>query len=121
MRRKGVGREVGRRIGHNIAIARTQTGLLQVDLAERVGVGSETVSRWENGKLLPPIPQLLKLATVLGVDVAWLLTAGAMETHSLAEALRGQQGVPESLMEQIKQLSPERRRELARELLQDLL
>ena len=65
-------REIGRRIGHNIALARTQASLLQTQVADRMDVGQEVVSRWENGKIVPPIPQLLKLAQVLGVDPAWL-------------------------------------------------
>ena len=114
-------REIGRRIGHNIALARTQAGLLQVQVAERMSVGQEVVSRWENGRIVPPIPQLLRLAQVLGVDPAWLLTAGSMDTDSIAEALRNQRGVSPELLDEIKRLSPERRREIARALLQDLL
>ena len=114
-------REIGKRIGHNIALARTQASLLQTQVADRMGVGQEVVSRWENGKIVPPIPQLLKLAQVLGVDPAWLLTAGSMETDSVADALRNQRGMSPEFLEQVKMLSPERRRELARELLKDLL
>lgn len=114
-------REIGKRIGHNIALARTQAGLLQVQVAERMGVGQEVVSRWENGRIVPPIPQLLRLAQVLGVDPAWLLTAGSMDTDSIAEALRNRRGVSPEFLEQVKMLSPEHRRELAKELLKDLL
>ena len=114
-------REVARPLGRNIALARTQAGLQQTYVATQMGVTQETLSRWERGRILPPINQLLQLARILGVDAAWLLTRGAMEAEEVPQALRGQQGVPDSLREQIKQLSPERRRELTRKLVQDVL
>ena len=44
-----------------IVSMREALGLTQVELAERIGVASMTVSRWERGTLKPGAPSLAKL------------------------------------------------------------
>ena len=55
---------------------RTEKGLLQRDLAERMYVTRSTVARWENGSRMPDAATMSRLATCLGVDVSTLLLAG---------------------------------------------
>ena len=42
--------------------------LTQAELAERIGVSSKTVSKWETGKGLPDISLLQPLAQALGIS-----------------------------------------------------
>ena len=58
---------------------RTEKGLSQRDLAERVYVTRSTVARWENGSRLPDVAMMSRLSDCLDVDVSTLL-ATAMES-----------------------------------------
>ena len=46
--------------------AREESGLTQADVAKRMGVRQQTVSRWESGASRPRRPNLAKLADLLG-------------------------------------------------------
>ena len=58
---------------------RTERGLSQKDLAERLYVTRSTVARWENGSRLPDAEMLSRLSRCLDTDVDTLLFA-AMES-----------------------------------------
>lgn len=60
-------------LAKKLRAAREAAGLSQGDLAERSGVPSVNISRFENDHKTPTISTLLKLATALGVEVADLL------------------------------------------------
>lgn len=53
---------------------RTEKGLSQKDLAERVYVARSTVAKWENGSRLPDVAMLSRLSACLDVDVGTLLS-----------------------------------------------
>ncbi len=57
---------------------RTEQGLSQDELAERVHVVRQTVSRWERGTSVPDADSLVALARALGVSAAELLGESAM-------------------------------------------
>lgn len=59
--------------GSIIKTLREQNKLTQAELAERIGVSSKTVSKWETGKGLPDISLLQPLARSLGVSVIELM------------------------------------------------
>jgi transcriptional regulator with XRE-family HTH domain len=40
-------------LGRRVRAARTYAGVSQIDLARRLGVGPDTLGRWENGKTAP--------------------------------------------------------------------
>ena len=48
-------------------------GLTQAELAEKIGVSSKTVSKWETGKGLPDISLLQPLAGALGISLIELM------------------------------------------------
>ena len=48
---------------------RTEKGLTQRELAERLYVTRTSVNRWENGTRLPDAAMILKLSEALGVDI----------------------------------------------------
>ena len=52
---------------------REQRNLTQAELAERIGVSSKTISKWETAKGLPDISLLQPLAQALGISVIELM------------------------------------------------
>ncbi|WP_377158394.1 helix-turn-helix domain-containing protein [Roseateles sp. UC29_93] len=80
------------RLGRNIASRRKALGLTQADLAERLGVDTETLSRFERGKHAPSLMTLERLAAELLATCAELLdeapAAVTSEAHEM-EALIG--------------------------------
>ena len=56
-------------LNQNIAHYRKHLGYTQEQLAERLGVSAQSVSKWENGISNPDIALLPELATALGVDL----------------------------------------------------
>ena len=57
---------------------RTEQGLSQDELAERIHVVRQTVSKWERGTSVPDADSLVALARALGVSAAELLGESAM-------------------------------------------
>ena len=54
-----------RKIGNQIATLRRQHGYTQEELAERLGISPQAISKWENGHSLPETAQLPALARLL--------------------------------------------------------
>ena len=61
----------------NLKKLRTEKGLSQRELAERVYVTRSTVARWENGSRLPDAMMISRLSHCLGKDVTILLNVAA--------------------------------------------
>ena len=59
-------------LGEAVKIRREELGLDQLELGRRVGVGQQTVSRWETGAAVPKANRLPVLADVLGLDNEYL-------------------------------------------------
>lgn len=59
--------------GSPIARLRMERGLTQAQLAERVGVALQQISRWETGGRNPGAKSLVKLAAALGCRIEDLL------------------------------------------------
>lgn len=59
--------------GTTIKQLREARGLTQAELAEKIGVSSKTVSKWETAKGLPDISLLQPLAQALGISVIELM------------------------------------------------
>lgn len=53
----------------NIAIERAKRGLTQKELAELAGVKQQHISRWECGKHIPTIEQLVSIAEALNCSL----------------------------------------------------
>ena len=60
-------------VGRAISRQRTQRGLTQEEVAERLGIGTEAVSRIERGVVIPNIARLLEMAEIFGCGAAELL------------------------------------------------
>lgn len=55
--------------GKRIAVLRHKAGLSQTDLAQKLGVTSQAVSKWECGKAVPDIDLLLELSHLYNVTI----------------------------------------------------
>lgn len=60
-------------IGKSLADVRKRIGWTQGELAERIGVETETISRFERGATTPSLLTLQRLASVLNTTMAELL------------------------------------------------
>lgn len=70
-------------MGQRIASLRKQHGMSQENLAEKMGVSSQAVSKWENDASCPDISLLPKLAKLLDVTVDQLLTGESNQVKLL--------------------------------------
>ena len=61
-------------IGKRISSLRKAMGMKQEELAERLDVSGQAVSKWENDQTCPDIGLLPRLARVFGVTTDYLLT-----------------------------------------------
>ena len=84
-------------LSENIRRFRKARSLRQEELAERVHVVRQTVSKWENGLSVPDAEQLRDLAAVLGVSVSALLdlTPEDSEADLAGELARRQEELAE--------------------------
>ena len=55
-----------------LIVSRNKAGLSQMELAERLGVSRQAVSRWESGDTTPTMDKLKSLARIYGVSLDWL-------------------------------------------------
>ena len=56
-------------LGKKIKALRWKAGLTQEQLAEKCGIGAQSVSKWENGSSMPDITALPLLAEIFGVTI----------------------------------------------------
>lgn len=74
-------------IGEQIKTARKAKGVSQEELAVRLGVVRQTVSKWENGMSVPDADVLIQIAELLDVPVSQLL---GMEPESGVQDIAGE-------------------------------
>ena len=63
-------------VGDKIRDLRKAAGMTQEELAERMGISAQAVSKWENGHCLPETAVLPKLARLLDSSIDDILNAG---------------------------------------------
>ena len=63
-------------IGKTIKDLRKSRGLTQEELAEKIGVTAQAISKWENESGMPDLSQIVPLAHVFGVSTDILLGTG---------------------------------------------
>ena len=62
-------------LSQNILRLRKQRGMTQVALAERLGITSQAISKWESGRSAPDIALLPLLASVLECSIDTLFSS----------------------------------------------
>ncbi|HBO9053365.1 TPA: helix-turn-helix transcriptional regulator [Pseudomonas aeruginosa] len=75
-------------VGRAIARQRVRCELTQEQVAERLGIGNEAVSRIERGIVIPNIERLVALAEIFGCETADLLTEASARPEDQARHLR---------------------------------
>lgn len=70
--------------GATVKALREARKLTQADLAEKIGVSSKTVSKWETGKGLPDISLLQPLAQALGISVIELMNGEPIANRNVS-------------------------------------
>ena len=76
--------------GTTIRQLRESRGMTQAELAEKIGISSKTVSKWEPAKGLPDITLLQPLAQALGISVIELMNGQSVSNRNVsANLMRG--------------------------------
>jgi len=76
-----------KRLGLNIASRRKSLGWTQEYLAQHMGVDTETISRFERGVTAPSLKSIEKLAGLLAITIADLLSEASPPEPTQLEAL----------------------------------
>ena len=69
-------------LGENIKSARESKGMTQQELADRLNVVRQTVSKWEKNLSVPDADLLNKIGTILNVDIMILLDGKCADEKS---------------------------------------
>ncbi|MBS1210580.1 MAG: helix-turn-helix domain protein [Proteobacteria bacterium] len=80
-------RQLAQRLGAQISARRRTCQWSQDQLAEQLGVATETISRFERGATLPSLVTLQKLAQILGLRISDLLSESSSLPDDQAEVL----------------------------------
>ena len=63
--------------GENVSFYRKKLNITQEDLAEKMSVSRQTVSRWENNSAFPEVETLIKLCDLFECDIDTLVRKNA--------------------------------------------
>lgn len=77
-----------KKIGMFLKQLRTENGMTQEQLGERIGVSNKTISRWETGNYMPPVDSLKILSEIYHISINEILCgeiASAEEFAKIAE------------------------------------
>ena len=67
-------------IGSNITKLRREKGMTQAELAEKLNVSVQAVSKWENDVSRPDLERIGELAQVLDTTAEFIISGDALET-----------------------------------------
>ncbi len=73
-------------LGEKIARLRRKNGWSQEELADKMEVSRQAVSKWESGQTMPDLERILRLSSLFGVTIDYLLKDGAAPEIPRAEA-----------------------------------
>lgn len=95
----------------NLSRIRRQQGLTQQDLAERLSLTFQAVSKWENGQSMPDLEQLTLMADLFSVSTDTLLGHTPRTASGQYESRYGQDGYywglePSSMCYEVMKLLP---------------
>ena len=79
--------ELAIRVGKAIPQRRTEANLTQEQVAEKLGIGTEAVSRMERGTVMPTVARLVRLAEILSCGADDLLMDGSNRASDQAKLI----------------------------------
>ena len=82
-----------RHFGKRTADFRRRLGLSQAELAEKLGVSAQAVSKWETAAALPDVELLLELSKLYGVSVNELLEGTGLLARIASRSFKEKDGV----------------------------
>lgn len=85
------------KLSEKIFNCRKKAGWSQEELASRLGVSRQAVSKWETGEAEPELGKLRLLAQVFDVSIDWLLSEEAEEAPSADKEFRPRPELSEQL------------------------
>ena len=71
------------KIGEFIAKNRRENKMTQEQLAEKIGVTSKTISRWENGNYMPNISLMKKLCEIFDISIDELIYSRRIKDNEI--------------------------------------
>ena len=74
-------------IGERIAEERKKKGMTQEDMAEKLNLSRQAISKWESGSSFPDTENLLKLSLLFSVSVDYLLKGEKVEERKEEEKI----------------------------------
>lgn len=98
---------------------RTNSGMSQVQLAERLGITKSAVNAWESGTNSPSLSYIVKLAQIFGVSTDYLLGVNerlTVDISGLDDMQRQAVLLMINLFKRDNNFSPEKERDLENEL-----
>ena len=81
--------DLPKRLGNRIRELRNRAGITQSQLAERVDISPEFMSRLERGLKAPSLDTADKIATALGISLSELFDFGEVQVGEKEELLMG--------------------------------
>ena len=82
-----------RHFGKRTADLRRRLGLSQAELAEKLGVSAQAVSKWETAAALPDVELLLELSKLYGVSVNELLESTGLLARIANRSFQEKDGI----------------------------
>ena len=63
-------------ISEKLQLLRSKTGMSQEELAERLGISRQSISKWESGQSVPDLKKLIILSEIYNVTIDSLVKDG---------------------------------------------
>ncbi len=78
-------------IANRLVVLRKQSGLSQEDVAEKLGISCEAVSKWERAESAPDIDNLIRISKIYHVSLDALLNTDGASTSGTSYASQNNQ------------------------------
>ena len=110
-------------LGKKIRQLRCKAGLTQEQLGEKLGIGAQSVSKWENSATMPDITALPRLAETFGVSIDELFDLTAEQRfHRMENRMDAEEELPQDVFWEYEeflkgQLASQQHKKRATELL----
>jgi transcriptional regulator with XRE-family HTH domain len=79
--------KLGVAMGRDISEKRKEIGWTQAELAEQIGVDTETISRFERGSNMPSLLRLERLAAALDMPLSGLIASSSSRFRGQAQKI----------------------------------